>query len=104
MFFLALSKNKTIKILYLNDIGLEIITIKSLAECLRKNHSLEELNLGNTGFSDQAAKIFWKILPVSSLKTLHLWNNHLTDVSLMEFMDMLEDNTICLEYMGLADN
>ena len=51
-FFNALTKNKTVKILYLNDIGLEIPTIKAIAACLKKNKVLEELNLGNTGFSD----------------------------------------------------
>jgi Ran GTPase-activating protein (RanGAP) involved in mRNA processing and transport len=101
---MALQKNKTLKSIYLNDIGLEISTIRSLADCLKKNHTLEELNLGNTGFSDQAARIIWKVLPVSNLKVLHLWNNHLTDISLSEFMDMLEDNTISLDYLGLSDN
>jgi len=51
-FFLAMKKNKTIKILYLNDIGMEIDSIKAIGKCLKKNKCLEELNLGNTGFSD----------------------------------------------------
>lgn len=55
-FFGAMKKNKTVKILYLNDIGIEMETIKALSNCLRKNKSLEELNLGNTGFSDAAAR------------------------------------------------
>ena len=67
-FFQAMKKNKTIKILYLNDIGMELAIIKSMANCLKKNKSLEELNLGNTGFSDQAAAILWP--NIKHLKTL----------------------------------
>lgn len=50
--FKALHKNKSIKVIYLNDVALNITSIKSLSECLQKNSNLDEINLGNTGFSD----------------------------------------------------
>ncbi|KAM3131593.1 hypothetical protein pb186bvf_016257 [Paramecium bursaria] len=101
-FFNALTKNKTVKILYLNDIGLEIPTIKAIAACLKKNKVLEELNLGNTGFSDQAATILWPSL--KRLNTLHLWNNHLTDLSVLELIEAVEKYDISLTYCSLSDN
>ncbi len=54
-FFLALQKNSTLAVIYLNDIGLDISTVKAIANCLRRNSTLSEINLGNTGFSDSAA-------------------------------------------------
>ncbi|CAD8074695.1 unnamed protein product [Paramecium primaurelia] len=101
-FFQALKKNKTIKILYLNDIGMELTTIKQMAFCLKKNKTLEDLNLGNTGFSDSAASILWPSLKY--LKKLQLWNNHLTDKAIYEFINVLEREDIGLTYVGLQDN
>ncbi|CAD8160945.1 unnamed protein product [Paramecium octaurelia] len=101
-FFQALKKNKTIKILYLNDIGMELATIKQLAVCLKKNKTLEDLNLGNTGFSDSAASVLWPSLKY--LKKLQLWNNHLTDKAIYEFINVLEREDIGLTYVGLQDN
>ncbi|CAD8164581.1 unnamed protein product [Paramecium pentaurelia] len=101
-FFQAMKKNKTIKILYLNDIGMELATIKQLAVCLKKNKTLEDLNLGNTGFSDSAAIILWPSLKY--LKKLQLWNNHLTNKAIYEFINVLEREDIGLTYVGLQDN
>lgn len=101
-FFQAMRKNKTVKILYLNDIGMNIVTIKEIANCLRKNKTLEELNLGNTGFSDQAAYCLWPSL--RHLKSLHLWNNHLTDSALLDLVSVLDQEDIALTYVNLADN
>ncbi|CAD8174139.1 unnamed protein product [Paramecium octaurelia] len=101
-FFQAFKKNKTIKILYLNDIGMDLQTIRQMAICLKKNKILEELNLGNTGFSDAAAQILWPNLKY--LRTLHLWNNHLTDKAIFEFINVLEKEELYLTYMGLQDN
>ncbi|CAD8072947.1 unnamed protein product [Paramecium primaurelia] len=101
-FFQAFKKNKTIKILYLNDIGMDLQTIRQMAQCLKKNKILEELNLGNTGFSDSAAQILWPNLKY--LRTLHLWNNHLTDKAIFEFINVLERQELSLTYLGLQDN
>lgn len=35
---------------------------------------------------------------------LYLWNNHITDISIIELMDVMEDNFIQLNYLGLTDN
>lgn len=38
------------------------------------------------------------------LKTLHLWNNHLTDKALLQLVEVLDNNSIALTYLGISDN
>jgi hypothetical protein len=60
--------------------------------------------LGNTGFSDVGARILWKSLKKSNVKVLQLWNNYLTEFSLVELVQVVESNELELNYLGLNDN
>ena len=38
------------------------------------------------------------------MNTLHLWNNHLTDLAVLELLEAVEKYDISLTYCSLSDN
>ena len=88
------------------DLGNNNITsevAEDLAEVIKSNPCLEQLELANNDLKSSADVVLRALQGVTKLKTLNLGNNNMTSEVAEDLAEVIKSNP-CLEQLGLANN